>query len=77
MERRYDAIWPRIRERLLVEADKVAGGRDVEFVLVGLDIAATPGPDVEWELSYEPRPASRQFTVSLLNWEPREVVSEC
>lgn len=77
LERRYDGLWPGIKDKLLLEARDTAADGPLEFELVGLDVPEKPGPDGEWELSYEARPASWHFTVSLRGWEPGEVVGEC
>ena len=76
VERRYDELLPAIRE-ILLEARRPTTPDDAQFELICVDIPATPGSHVEWELSYQTRPKSWNFTVTLVGWKPGEVVAEC
>ena len=75
-ERRYPELWPAVRAKLLVEAKQVELNVE-EFALVCVDVPESPTSVTEWQLSYETRPPSWHFTVTMRDWQPHDVLAEC
>ena len=76
VERRYTELWPAVLASLGDESKRVELVAS-EFELVCVDIPETPGPTVEWQLSYETHPRSWHFTVTMQDWRPQSVLAEC
>lgn len=76
LQETYESLWPLLREKLATEARKV-GVAASEFELVCVTIPEQPGPEAEWEMSYQTRPLSWHFTIRLRGRIPGEIVAEC
>ena len=78
LERRYDAMWPDVRERLAHAAQRVhADSSTLVLVAISIPRGGVDRAGEEWNLSYETRPSSWHCTVHMIGWTPQDVTAEC
>jgi hypothetical protein len=76
IESRYNEIWPYVQDKLKSEARNIKLENIKSFELVCISITE----DIQtptFELSYEARPPSWNFTVMMENWQPTNALAEC